>query len=187
MPGASRSRRHDDAAGRTHAATDRLPPGARARGCVRGDGRLALLGLGLGRRARANAARLHADRGLDDRRRRCRPITACAASGKTSTRCSAICSTTRASGRGRRLSSPLSPHRLAHRRDGRRRRSRDRSIDARRGAAAWRAGRRSGAWIRTWTRDRARSRAAVRRVDFARRSASGRLARAVGVARRGFS
>ena len=104
----ARARGGDRAAGRTDAAADRLSPGARAR-----------------RRARARAAgvaRVGRGRRPKGSRARCSACTPIAASrfeldvapdasssawrAKISTRCSATCSTTRASGRGRVSSSP---------------------------------------------------------------------------------
>ena len=101
--GHDRAGRGDRAAGRAHAAAGRLSPRARARRRVRRDAGRALLAScesaeGLARTLR----RLHADRGLAIDVRSRRRIMRCAASAKISTRCSATCSTTPASGRGPR-------------------------------------------------------------------------------------
>ena len=100
-----------------------------------------------------------------------------AASAKISTRCSATCSTTPASGRGRGSSIAAVRHRRHDRHHGRRRRPGAGGVDARGGAAARRPRGRGGAGIRPRPRHRPRPGRALRRLDRAEPLAAGRPAR----------
>ena len=177
--GPRRARRHDPRAGRRacggrwtitwrrRASASPTRPGAAARTSVRESAD------GLAR----TLARLHAERGIDDRRRRRPAARRLRRRARISTRCWATCSTTRASGRGgavaRRggpptaIASSITSTTTA---PGSRRRCATRSCSAACGPT-------KRARLRPRPGDRARPRPRARRRHHARRVADGRLAR----------